>query len=257
MPWGSTGSFTQGGSTSTAANQGNGPFSGFQSGFTGMLGTNPTYNTINPNYYDPLQDAQGQGMRSGIYGMLSGLFPGMMNNAQRSSTALGQAYAAPGWGQGRNLASAEMQGQYLSGSPQLDAAMAQLRAGSNASTANTNAGVRSSYALNGMNFGTGNQEAELANQASNNASANNAEAQARLQNYENERGIQSNAINQYSTATSTPLNYLAQSNESYMTPLTEMSQIISGLSKGGTVAQPDTIVDKGALGDLLGAVGSV
>jgi hypothetical protein len=180
-----------------------------------------------------------------------------MSNAQGASGAMGKAYALPGWGQAQTLASNEMQGKYLNGSPELDNAMAQMRAGSNASTANTNAGIRSQFAQNGMSFGTGNQEAQMATQAANNASANNAEAQARLQNYQAERQLQSNAVNNYATATSTPLNYLAQDNTPYMTPLTDISQIVSGLSKGGTVNNPDTAVDKGFMSNLFGSVGSI
>lgn len=249
----STNSPTYGTTSSTG---GSGPFSGAQSGLGAFFGVNPTYNTIHADYFDPLY-GQGQDMRTGIYNQIAGLFPGMMSNAQGASGAMGQAYALPGWGQAQQLASNEMQGNYLNGSPELDAAMAQMRAGSEAATANTNAGVRSQYAQNGMAFGTGNQEAEAANNAANNASANQAEAQAREQNYQAERQLQSNAVNNYATATTTPLNYLAQDNEPYMTPLTEISQIVSGLSKGGAVNNPDTAVDPGFMKDLFGSIGSI
>lgn len=244
---------TYGTTTSTG---GSGVFQGAQNAIGGFLGVNPTYNTIHGDYYDPLEGG-GQQMRGSIYSLLSGLSPTLNQNSTNTANALGQAYSLPGWAQARDLATSEMAGKYLGGSPQLDAAMSAMRAASGAASANTNAGIRSNFAQNGMSFGTGNQEAQSANSAANNASANNAEAQARMQNYQAERQIQNNAVNTYGTATTTPLSYLAQQNEAYTQPLTEISQMIKGLSGGGTVAQPDTTVDKGLMSNLFGAIGSI
>lgn len=241
---------------STTSTGGSGVFSGAQQGIGAFLGVNPTYNTIHGDYYDPLEGS-GQNMRGSIYNQIAGLWPGLMQNSQRTAGALGRAAVAPGWGQGQQLAMDTMGGKYLNGSPQLDNAMAQMRAGANAATANTNAGVRSQFAQNGMSFGSGNQEAQMASEAANNASANNAEAQARLQNYQAERANQNNAINTYATATSTPLSYMGQENEAYLQPLSEIGQLVKGLSGGGTVSNPDTAVDKGLMGNLMGSIGSI
>jgi hypothetical protein len=258
LPSSSTGSsngapVSYGGATQTG---GNGPFQGAQNSIGSLLGLNPTYNTIHGDYYDPL-DLSGQQMRGSIYGVLSGLSPSINQNSTMTANALRMAAGNPGFGQAADLAGSEIGGDYLNGSPALDNAMAAMRAASGAQTANTNAGIRSQFAQNGMSFGTANQESQMANEAANNASANQAEAQARLQNYQAERQLQNNAVNTLGTATSTPLSYLSQQNEAYLTPLTEIGQLVRGLSAGGTVNNPDTVVDKGLLNNLTSAIGNI
>jgi len=242
------------GATTTAG--GNGSFQGAQDVISNVFGVTPKYNTIHGDYYDPLE-SQGQQMRSQVYNTISGLYPQIMSNAGQTAGAMQQAAAAPGWGQAQTLATDTMGGKYLNGSPQLDNAMGAMRSASQASTANTNAGVRSQYAANGMSFGTPQMQAQQATASANTAQANQAEAAARLQNYQAERGMQNSAVNQLATATSTPLGYLSEMNNQYTQPLTQISQIVRGLSSGGTVAQPDTTVDKGFLSNLLGSVGSL
>lgn len=240
----------------TTKTGGNGAFQGVQNAVGGFLGLNPTLNTVHGDYYDPLESS-GQGMRSSIYGTLSGLWPGLANQSNILGGALGRAAALPGFTQGKDLASAEMQGNYLNGSPALDSAMGAMRSASAAQMANADARTRSQFVQNGMSFGTPMQEAQASGDAAATASANQAEAMARLQNYQSERQLQSGAINNYATATTTPINYLGQMNEAYLQPLTEISQIVRGLSTGGQVAQPDTVVDKGLFSNLTGAIGNL
>lgn len=239
-------------------------------GISDMLGATPTTKTVNPNWYDPLGPSSvGKNgkpqfsptgaipIRNSIFDEFGNLSPLFQQNAATQQGMLQTAAANPGYGQAAGLAQNEIAGDYLNGSPQLDQAMAQMRAGSNASSANQDARIRSQFAQNGMSFGTANQEAQEANQAANNASANQAEAQARLQNYQTERGIQQQAPSMLDQSLSSPINYLAQIPNEYLGPLSQIAQVTSGLASGGQIAQPDTMVQPGPLGQVTGAIGQL
>lgn len=234
------------------------------------LGTSSSSKTINPGWYDPLgpvgfnkagkpvySPTGGIPQRNDIFGQMDYLRPVLNNNSQQAATALQSAAANPGYKAATNLANNEIAGNYLNGSPQLDAAMAQMRAGANAGAADTNARIQSQFARNGMSFGTANQEAQQSNQAQTTAGANQAEAQARLQNYQTERANQNAAPAMLDQSLSSPINYLAAIPNEYLGPMSQMAQIVSGLSTGGQIVQPDTMVTPGPTTQLAGALGSL
>lgn len=212
-------------------------------------------NQVAPTWIDPLgpgtQTKQGAKMgmaptgavplRTGIFGEL----PGETAAAETAGTAAGTAATAaaqnPGNADAANLATNQINGDYLFGSPALDAAMAQMRGASTATGANNNAQIRSGYARNGMGFSTANQEAQQSNDATTLAGENNAEAQARLANYTNERNIQQTSPTMLNQALAAPINYLQEAGQDYLAPLSQEAGIIQQLSSG-TGAQPDTVV---------------
>lgn len=235
-----------------------------------FCGTSPTTSQVLPNWYDPLGPSAvgpkgqplfsptgGPQQRSAIFNMLSGLQPTLASNSALTAGALQSGAASPGFGQARDLASSEIAGNYLHGSPELDSAMSAMRANAGADSANTAARLKSSYAQNGMSFGTPQMAALENNQAVNTAQANNTETQARLSNYQTERSAQDSAGGRYQAATDAPINYLSSMNNAYLAPMTQMGQLVSGLSSGGQVVQPDSIVKPGATSSALGAIGQL
>lgn len=233
-----------------------------------MTNQHQTISQQQPNWYDPLGPAAmtrggkpifaptgGVPLRTDVFNAIGAQIPAWMANADQSANLLGTAATDPGWEAAAKLARGEINGDYLNGSPALDNAMSSMRAASSATSANAAARARSQFAQNGMSFGTGNQEAEQNAAAGNTASANNAEAQARLQNYEAERGIQNQAPALLNSSLSSPINYLAQIPNQYLGPLSQITQIVSGLAGSGKTAQPDTLVQKSLYGQMMGDIG--
>src|SRR5208282_651064 len=74
---------------------------------------------------------------------------------QASAAALQSAAANPGFGAAQTNAANTAAGDYLSGSPQLNRAMAENQAQAGAGAADAAARARSTLANNGMAWGTG------------------------------------------------------------------------------------------------------
>lgn len=151
----------------------------------------------------------------------------------------------PGFEMARDNATAAARGDFLNGSPQLNFALAKMRAASGAEGANNAANLRSQFSRNGMGFSTSNQMAQHGAQTSATAQADATEAQARLQNYMAERQVQLAAPDMLAKATSVPLDYLRYSDAAQMGQLSQISQIIAGLAGSGQVTGGDTVVSPG------------
>jgi hypothetical protein len=205
--------------------------------------------TQNNQWVDPLGptsiNANGSGnysatgapqMRSNMFDYLNSQTPQLQQAGQAAGQAAQTAAANPGYAAAAAQANQNIAGDYLAGSPQLNAAMAQNTAQQMGSAANTNARTQSQYAMNGMNYSTANQQAAQANMGAAAASAANTNAQTFLSNYQAERANQNNGATQLNTATSAPLSYLNQVSSSETAPEQQIGNIISGLSSGGQVA---------------------
>lgn len=174
-------------------------------------------------------------LRSSIFNYLN--IPGMANSGQNASKALSSAAANPTWGLTETNATKNAAGDYLAGSPQLDAELAQQRAAALQSAADTNARTRSNFGKNGMSFSTGNEQAQQAQTGAANAAANQNNALSYLQNYQTERANQNNAATQLQGAYAAPLNYLSNVGSAQLQPLQSAGNLLSGLSSGGQVFQ--------------------
>jgi hypothetical protein len=174
-------------------------------------------------------------MRSNLYGYLGNYMPQMAQAGETYAAGLNKAAANPGWTGAASNANANIAGQYLNGSPQVDRAAAANTAAAEGDAANQTAREKSEYARNGMNFGTGQQEAAQSAQAQAAARAGQQNNQLYLQNYQAERANQNAGGAQLQGATSAPLNYLGGVSGAYAQPLAQSGNLLSGLSSGGQV----------------------
>ena len=178
-----------------------------------------------------------------------------MNQAGTNyANALTTASQNPGWATAADNANKTASGAYLNGSPALDTAMAQNRAQTMATSANNDARIRSQFGQNGLNWSTGNEQAQQANDAAANAQAANTQAQTYLQNYQAERANQNNAGSMLQQATSTPLSYLGQVPGAYTAGLSGPAGLLSGLSSGGqviTTGSNSSATDNPSLGSSI------
>lgn len=217
-------------------------------------------------YFDPLGPttkgnfrpaAGGPEQRAQIMTDLGANRTAILNATNNSRRALNKAAVDPGWREGADLARAQIRGDYLAGSPQLDAAMAGVRAAENREFGDAAANVRDQYARSGVGFGTANQQAEQAARAAASARASGVESAARLQNYQTERGIQQESPNLLHNTLGRPVDYLSQIPAAITGPQTQLAQIVKGLFGQGQIqVQPQDIVeDPGMLGQIFGTVG--
>lgn len=237
-------------------------------------GTDKQY-TDTPQWYDPLGPSSIDNSKpkkpkqvfdpSGAPQMRTDIFNREKANQPAIDEATGQtvaglkaAAADPGWTDAQDLARGTIRGDYLHGSPELDSALATTRRAQMNAAADSNARNESQFAHNGMSFSTGDQQAADANTAAAAAAAGQTEAQARLANYEAERGRQEKGVDLLQNATSAPLNYLQNINSALTNPLATEASLISGLSTGGPVMAPSsTIVKQPGIGDYIsGALSS-
>lgn len=174
-------------------------------------------------------------MRTSLFNYLKGQTPSLEQAGQAAGSAATEAANNPGWAEAQAQAQKNINGDYLAGSPQLDAAMNQNQVQQLRASADQNAQAASKYALNGMDFSTAHDQAAQANTAAAASSAANTNAQTYLQNYLAERTNQNNGATQLQTATNAPLSYLNQVSANETAPLTQIGNIISGLSSGGQV----------------------
>lgn len=218
--------------------------------------------TDNPKWFDPLGPAGTTGgaeQRARIFGEMSLAAPKMFDDAQASATRARRAANDPAWGQARQYATQLLQGKYLSGSPQLDAAMNALHSRAAASAADQEARTQANWGRAGMGFSTANQQAAQANRAAATAQANATEAATRLQNYQTERGYQNAATELLKSASSAPLEYLQAAANAYMAPLLQQAQLVKTLAGDGQIVTPQsTYVKKpGAFDYVTGAANAI
>lgn len=178
-------------------------------------------------------------IRSNIYSQMQGMNAPLTAAASQVASGAAAGMNSPAWREGQNLATQNLSGQYLHGSPELDAAMAANRAGTLASAADAAARQKSDYTRAGMGWSTGNQQAAQSDMAAAGAQAGRTNADIYAQNYANERANQNAAPGQYAAATAAPLNYLNQATMTANAPLQVQGNLLSGLSSGGQVITPN------------------
>lgn len=172
-----------------------------------------------------------------LFSYLGGSMPQMQQAGLNYAGALQGAAVAPGWQAAQNNATQTAAGNYLAGSPELNAALARNQATAGAAAADEVAREKATLSKNGMAFGTPEQEAAQSTVASANANAANTNAQTYLQNYLSERAAQNNSGNMLAQATGTPLSYLGSVPGAYTSGLTPAGNLLSALSSGGQVFQ--------------------
>lgn len=190
-------------------------------------------------YQDPLGaggSSAGTGaipLRSNIFNYLGANQSQLTNAGQTSASALQSAAANPGFGAAQENASKTAAGDYLAGSPQLNSALAHQQSQTLSDAANQDARIKSQYAKNGLQFSTGNEQAQESNNAAANATAANTSAQTYLQNYLSERGNQANAGSQLAQSYAPQLQYLSGVSGALTQPLGQEGNLLSSLSGGG------------------------
>lgn len=185
---------------------------------------------------------------------------GQMNAAgQASASALQSAAANPGFGAAQTAAANTAAGDYLSGSPQLNRALAENQATAGAGAADAAARARSTMNSNGMAWGTGQQQVQQAATAQGNEAAANTNALAYLQNYQAERGAQNQAGGQLAGAYSAPLSYLGAVPGALASGPSTEAPIISGLGSGGQIYSGGSsgLYNPSVGSDITNAVGAL
>ena len=218
--------------------------------------------TDTPQWHDPLGPTDSTGahtQRSRIFDYLSSTAPQTATDATAFADRSRVAANDPGFAEAQALARRTMAGEFLNGSPQLDAALAGVRSRANAETADTATRIRGGFARNGMQFSTANQQAQQSNQAATTARSNEVEASARLQNYLSERALQAAAPGALAAAHSAPLNYLSGISSAGLDPLSKQAAIVAALAGGGQIATPSTAVykDSGLVNQAFQAIGNL
>lgn len=227
-----------------------------------------------PQWYDPLgptsisYDKNGKPserysttgavpLRENIFSQVKANQPTVDASTGKLVSSLNTAAEDPGWAAAQDNARKTISGDYLSGSPQLDAAMAATRRSQMNAAADSSARNQANFARGGMSFSTGAQQADQSNRAAAAAAAGGTEAQARLANYEAERQNQIKGADQLQAAQAAPMNYLQNVTSALYNPLATEASLISGLSTGGPVAAPNsTIVKQPGAADYLQGVAS-
>lgn len=231
-------------------------------GFDALFGdpSHPNIFKSQINYTDPLGPGVGGQRRRGQ--IMRNMFShnGDINQATNAEIGgLNEAATNPGWQDAENLARSQISGDYLHGSPELDNAMASVRAAEGREFGDTAANLRDQYSRSGMSFGTGAQQAEQAARAAAEARASGTESAARLQNYQTERGIQQQSPEMLHSALSHPIDYLSQVGSAVTGPQTQLAQVVKGLWGNGqiTPVPQDVVENPGILGQVFGTVGKL
>jgi hypothetical protein len=178
--------------------------------------------------------------RNQLFSAMGGMGPTLNAAGADAASHIGAGVNAPQWGAAENLATRNLSGAYLNGSPALDRAMAANRSATMASAADATARTRAQYGRAGMGWSTGNQQAAQSGAATAAGEADRTNANTYLQNYLNERGIQNSAPGQFAAAKAAPLDYLSRAVQGALSPLTGQGNILSALSSGGQVITPGT-----------------
>lgn len=177
-------------------------------------------------------------IRQGLFNAMQGFSPQMAQSAQDLATRLRASAASPAWQQAQDLAQRTMAGTYLSGSPELNRALAVQTGQAMAANADALARTKAQFTRAGQAFSTGQQQAGQAATAAAAAQAARNNALTYLQNYQTERQAQQAAPGALYTAQAAPLNYLGQIPGALMSPLSQQGQLLTALSGGGNVIMP-------------------
>ena len=214
---------------------------------------------VKPQWYDPLGPSRigGQAFRQGIFNDLRKLAPELKQNAADMGARAGVAAADPGWSGAADNARRAIAGEYLKGSPQLDAALARTRAAGTREAGNAAAGIREQFARNGLSYSTANQQAQQMAQAGATARVNDTETQARLANYQQERANQAQAPGQLKSALDAPIDYLSAQGTAPLVPLNAIGQLVAGLAGGGQLIKPDILSKESWSTSLSQGIGSL
>lgn len=213
--------------------------------------------TDKPQWYDPLGPASigangqqtftttgGVPLRDQVFNYLGNATNSLQNNASHLNAMGASAAADPGFTSAAALARRNINGDYLHGSPEFDAAMNAARTRTMADASDADARIQQQYGRAGMGWSTANQQARQANRSATAARAGETEAAARGANYMAERANQNAGAGQLQSALSTPMSYLSQANTNTLGPLSQAASIIQGLSGSGSVATPNSMVMK-------------
>lgn len=222
----------------------------------GLEGGTSTKTNV-PQWYDPLGPAsigpKGQQtftttgaipQRDQIFDYLGNATNQLQSNAQNINAMGATAASDPGFTAAADLARKNINGDYLNGSPQLDAALNATRTRTMADASDADSRLQQQYGRAGMGWSTANQQAQEGNRAAAAARAGETEAAVRGQNYATERANQNNGASQLSSALSTPMSYLSQANQNTLAPLAQAANIVQGLSGAGQVATPNSLIMK-------------
>lgn len=174
--------------------------------------------------------------------------PQLQALSRNTLTAEQAAAANPAWAQaqqragdiatGKLVANPYLEQSIASSRKAMDAGLAGTREASGADEAGKQAAIASNFARNGQTFSTANQQAAQADQAALDArlaeSENAARAgfsaaadQTRMQDYAAAPGRQDAAIEGLNKATSAPLNYLSQAQQTAAAPSKEYSDMLT------------------------------
>lgn len=156
-----------------------------------------------------------------------------------------------------------------------------VRSRAAAGAADSTANTASQFARAGQGLSTGNQQAAQASKAAAGAQADQTASQlqnsaaqtsaqmketanqnvmgAKTQNYQAERARQAGGAEQLNSALGAPLNYLSQVPNAQLAPAQQTGQIVQGMSGGGPIGTPNSLVYKnaGIYDYLLSTLGAV
>jgi hypothetical protein len=203
------------------------------------------YTPVKNEWWDPLGPRSGKQatgaipIRSQIFDYVRGQLPQSAETGTEMNRQLKEAAQDPGYKAAADMARRSISGEYLKGSPQLDAIVANSRAAAQREAANAAAGLREQYARAGMSFGTPALQAMQSANAAASAKANADEAQLRYTNYEAERQRQLQAPQLLTAAQMAPVELLNKSAGTTAAALAPLANMITGLAGGGQVVKPD------------------
>lgn len=205
-----------------------------------------SYKPIKNEWYDPLGPASGRqktgatDIRRDLFNYVRDNLPSSLGDANAYQQQSRTAANDPAYAQAAQNARRSIAGDYLNGSPQLDAIVNSSRAAAQREAANAAAGLRDQYARAGLSFGTPALQALQSAQAAATAKASADENQLRYANYQAERQNQLQGPQQLAAAQAVPLEYLIKSANAANT-LAPTANLLTGLSGGGQVVKPDMI----------------
>lgn len=182
----------------------------------------------------------GREQRQQIFGRLDAARPMLDSLSARNTAQIITGSDNPIFEYAVNNARKSARGDYLNGSPQLDALINRSRIGAWRGFGDQAARLRSRFARTGMPFSTAYQQAEQNARAATAAGLADSEARIRYGDYVREQGRQDNALGQFMQALGSRSNLYQGAQQALLDPLQSQAKLVSGLT-GGT-AIPDTII---------------
>lgn len=228
----------------------------------GCLGGSTDQVTQDPTYFGPYGTGvqpQGQTNADAISKASQDPFAQSQAIAQNTAATATQNAASPVYGAANGLYENEVQGDYLNGNPALTKQLQATQQQANQSAGNQVAQIKGADQRAGMQFSTADQEAQQGAQAQQNATAQETNAGAINQNYQNERQIQNQAPQLANQNQANQLNMGQAGISALYSPLTAAANLNTGLYSGGSVATPNTalIQQPGALDYLTQILGAL